>query len=327
MDKQTVLQAIKELSQSGQISQAEVLAALHANESVADESRKHLGLATILYYIGGAIVFLGICVLVFQNWDDFNAGTKILATLGAGVAAYIVGAIMQRYEQFKGVGLAFFLISALVNPIGLYVTLDKMGLDVNQTSVGLLIFLIVFAVYLASFYFLRKIIFTLFSVIFGTIVFFFAVQWLVGENLTSANITKVVEYRFLATGLAYMFLGYYFKTTSQKVLSGVLYGFGSLIFLGAAMALGGWSPDQNTFWELIYPLLVFGIIFLSIPLKSKAFLTFGSLALIGYILKLTGEYFTSGLGWPLALVLAGLAVMGVGYYAVRLNKKYLTNTL
>jgi hypothetical protein len=45
--------------------------------------------------------------------------------------------------------------------------------------------------------------------------------------------------------------------------------------------------------------------------------------LIFYILKLTGEYFTSGLGWPLSLVLAGLAIIGIGYYAVKLNKKYL----
>jgi hypothetical protein len=33
--------------------------------------------------------------------------------------------------------------------------------------------------------------------------------------------------------------------------------------------------------------------------------------------------FVAGLGWPLALVLAGLLVMAVGYYAVRINKKYL----
>jgi len=38
----------------------------------------------------------------------------------------------------------------------------------------------------------------------------------------------------------------------------------------------------------------------------------------------TENRYESGLGWPLSLVLAGLAIMGVGYYAVRLNKKYLS---
>jgi hypothetical protein len=104
-----------------------------------------------------------------------------------------------------------------------------------------------------------------------------------------------------------------------------LYAFGSLGFLGAALALGGWAPEQNVFWELIFPLLVFGIIFLSIYVKSRAFLVFGSLFLIGYIFKLTGEYFSNTLGWPLALVLAGLLIMGVGYYAVRINRQYMKN--
>ena len=324
MDKQAVLQSLKELSQSGQISRVEVLEALNFNAPIADESNKHLGLSGILYYIGGAIIFLGICVLISQNWDHFNTATKILTTLGVGIAAYIVGVLLHRYEQYRGVGLAFFLISALANPIGLYVLLDKLGFDTAQTSIGVLIFLILLAAYLTSFYFFRKIIFTLFSIIFGTILFFFIVQWLVGDNLTSADVTKIVEYSFLATGLVYMFLAYYFKTTSQNSLTGTLYGFGSLIFLASAMSLGGWSPNQNAFWELVYPLLVFGIIFLSVYLKSKSFLVMGTLFLIGYILKLTGEYFTSGLGWPLALVIAGLSIMGVGYYAVRLNKKYLT---
>jgi hypothetical protein len=42
-----------------------------------------------------------------------------------------------------------------------------------------------------------------------------------------------------------------------------------------------------------------------------------------YILKITGEYFQDGLGWPLALVLAGLALIAVGYVAVYVNNKYL----
>jgi hypothetical protein len=70
--------------------------------------------------------------------------------------------------------------------------------------------------------------------------------------------------------------------------------------------------------------VVFGMIFLSVYVKSKAFLVFGTIFLIVYILKLTGEYFTSGLGWPLALVVAGLVIMVVGYYAVKINKQYLT---
>jgi len=324
MDKQQLLNEVRQLAAAKAITQEELISAFAGGQGTGvPEESKHISLSQVLYYIGGAIVFVGICVLVSQNWDSFNTTTKILVTLGSGVAAYIVGALFNRYEQYKGVGLAFFLISALVNPIGLYVLFDRMGFDTGLASIGTLVFLILAAVYLGSYFMFRKTIFTLFSIVFCTILFFFVVQWLAGNSFTNSDMSKIWEYRFLVAGAAYMLLGYYFKDTSESSLTGPLYAFGSLGFLGAALALGGWQPTQSVFWELVYPLLVFGIIFLSVSIKSKSFLVFGSAFLIGYILKLTGEYFSSGLGWPLALVLAGLLIMVVGYYAVRINRKYL----
>lgn len=324
MGKHELLQSITQLSSSGELSKEEVLSAFSTGQGSVAEESKHLNLSQVLYYIGGAIVFIGICVLIFQNWDYFTTAVKILVTLGVAIAAYIVGALFNRYPNYQGVGLAFFLISALVTPIGFYVLFNQLGLDTASAAIGLLVYLIAFVAFLASYFAFRQIIFTLFSIIFGTGVFFFLVQWLVGNNLASADLSKILEYQILVTGLAYMFLGYYFKQTTQRALTGVLYAFGALGFLGAAIFLGGWQPNQSAFWELIYPLLVFGIIFLSVYIKSKSFLVFGSLFLIGYILKLTAEYFSSGLGWPTALVLAGLVIIVVGYYAVKLNKKYLT---
>lgn len=324
VDKQKLLSELSQLAQSGQISESEVLSAMHI---VKLEENRHVNLSQVMYYIGASIVFLGICVLVYQNWDSLDFVTKVLITLGSAIATYFVGFLLLKYEDFKGASLGFFLISALLAPLGLFILFDKIGLDTSTVSVSVLVFLICFSIFLASFYIFRKIIFNLFSIIFGTILFFVLIQWLVGENFTSSDMNKIWEYRFLVTGLSYMVLGYALRATTQKALSGVLYGFGSMIFLISAMVLGGWMPNQNMFWELIYPLLVFGIVFLSVYIKSKSFLVFGSLGLIGYILKITGEYFTEGLGWPLALVLAGLVIMVVGYYAVKINKEYFTKTV
>jgi hypothetical protein len=47
--------------------------------------------------------------------------------------------------------------------------------------------------------------------------------------------------------------------------------------------------------------------------------------MMAYIMKITSEYFTQGLGWPMALIIAGLGVMGTGYLAFYLNKKYVSN--
>lgn len=323
MDKQQLLQELKNSVAAGEISQAEIMESLGVPkilEAPVLMSAKHVNLAQIMYYLGGAIVFLGIAILLGQNWDYFNPGVKIFVTLGSAIAAYVVAVLLLNYPNLKGPAQAFFLLAGLVMPLGLYVSLDKMGMDVGSNSSQLLIWLILFVAYIVSFFRFKLTVLSLFAVIFSTVLFHFIISLLTGSSLSYDS--HVYEYEAMAVGLAYLCLGYYLSETYQKVLTGFLYGFGVLIFLGSTMTLGGWNPNQNTFWELIYPFLVFGIIFLSVYLKSKSFLVFGSLFLVGYIFKLTGEYFSDSMGWPLALMIAGFLVMLVGYYAVKLGKKY-----
>ena len=326
MGKKELLQQIKNLSSEHILSKEEILGAY--NEGTGEKEDKtfagKLKISEILYYIGGAIVFLGISVLIWQNWTTLNIFAKILATLGAGIAAYSVGMIFSKYKQLDAVGQAFFLISALVTPIGLFVVFDNAGFDMGSYGSQSLISGILFAVYLASYFVFRKNIFILFSIIFGTWLFFGFTGYLVDGN-PSIEDWDFFEYRALLTGLAYIFLGYSFSKDEKEPLSGFLYGFGIMGFLGTALVLGGWSPNQNIFWELIFPGLVLGTIFLSVHLKSKAFLVFGSAYLMIYIVKITAEYFTEGLGWPLSLVLAGLTMMGIGYFSLYLSKKYISS--
>jgi hypothetical protein len=322
LSKQQVLLEVKQMAEAGQLSREEVLAVLPIHNIEPDTLQHRLSLSEIMYYIGGAIVFLGIIVLAFQNWESFSSPVRVLLTLGSGVVAYVVAALLYRYENLKKISQAFFLIAGCLAPLGLNVAAKEAGMDIASDSFQTLVFLVLTTLFLGSLWFFRQAILLFFGIVFSTVLFHFLVNLVVGQNLLSENTEKIWQYRILVEGIAWASLGFYLKPTSFKALTGILYGFGVLAFLGSAMALGGWLPNQNAFWELIYPLLVFGVIFLSVYVKSKSFLVFGSIFLIGYILKLTGEYFSEGLGWPLALVLAGLAIMGVGYYAVRLNKKY-----
>lgn len=323
--KEEVLQYIKTLAEQNVVTKDELLNAYTSGSNVKGDQviTKRLGIAEILYYIGGAIVFIGIAIFVFQNWEDLNGFTRILATLGSGIAAYIIGFIFYRDEKTETIGSAFHLISALVTPIGLYVVFDNAGFDVSGSGWQSLISGILFAEFIASYFVFRRSIFILFSIIFGTWFFYVFTNYMVGPN-PYFSIWKYYWYRTLVVGSAYMSLGYFFSKNNREQLSGFLYGFGTLGFLGAAFALGGWKPDQNAFWELIFPLLTFGALFLSVHLKNSAFLTYGTLYLMAYILKLTSEYFSDSLGWPLTLVIAGLLLIGAGYLYVFLKKKYIS---
>ena len=324
MDKKDLLRHIQTLASQRAITKEEMNSAFDAgiNNDVTEERSPQTGISHILYYIGGAVVFLGISVLIWQHWRALNSLTKVLSTLGSGIAAYIAAVLLGQEERFEFASRAFYFISALVMPLGLHVTFYVAGCDTGSPGIQSVVSGILLVTFLFSYLANRKTVFMLFNIIFGTWLFFSFTSFIVG-GLPGFG-WEFSAYRVLCIGLAFALLGYYFTETPHYVLTGALYGFGVFCFLGAALALGSWKPQQNWFWELIFPGLVFGVMFLSVYLKSKAFLTFGSLYLIAYIFKITGEYFAESLGWPLVLVLTGLGLIAIGYLHFNLKRKYLS---
>lgn len=325
MEKQKVLSEITNLASQKLISKDEMMKAYEkALPKGSYGLRRDIGISEVLYFIGGIIVFVGIAVLIMQNWNVLNSFTRLLTTLGFGVAAYLIGVLLNKEEKYGAVGYAFHLIAALVIPMGLAVFIDQMGYQYDTAGAQSLIAGILVGVYLASYFVFKKTIFMFATIVYATWFFFSFTNFLIAPNpyITAYHF---YEYRFLFVGLSYLFLGYYFRTTEQKELTGTLYGFGNFFFLGAALALGGWEPEQNIFWEIFFPGLVFAVLLLSVPLKSKSFLTFGTIFLMSYIIKITGEYFSGTLGWPLSLMLCGIALIAIGYYSFTLNKRYISS--
>jgi hypothetical protein len=62
------------------------------------------------------------------------------------------------------------------------------------------------------------------------------------------------------------------------------------------------------------------VLYLSVHLRTKALLTFGLLPLGAYLANITGEYCSDSIGWPLALIVLGLLLMGVGFLTFRLKR-------
>ena len=52
-------------------------------------------------------------------------------------------------------------------------------------------------------------------------------------------------------------------------------------------------------------------------------LVLGSLYLMGYIMKITAEYFSDSLGWPVSLVLVGFALIAIGYATFMMNQRFM----
>jgi len=240
MDKEHLLKNIENLIQEGQLTKNELLEVYERSirtdkeETLSKQSR----ISNILYYIGGAIVFLGICIFVGTNWSNLNDGTKILATLGSSVMMYFAGVLLSRHGNLEKISDAFYFISGLVAPLGIFVTMHIAGLDTDSAGRHSGVAGILLLVNLLSYYIDRRSVFFIFNVIFGTWLFFSLTTFFVGGRpFTNWNF---IEYRWLAAGLTHMILGYSLINSNRKAVTPYLYGFGVVELLTAALCLGGW---------------------------------------------------------------------------------------
>lgn len=324
MQKQELIDALARALVSGDITKEELLA-LTASNGVSE--KRELGVAHVLYYIGGTIVFLGFAVFVSTEWEHLESYLRILLTLGAGIAFYVSAALLARDERIGHLPDALHLAGGLLIPAGVFITLDELGFQGGEWGPGI-IFLAFTGMYVASHLFYRRTLLLIFSIIFGTIAFIFFTEAMVAGAVPVFDEFRFAMYRLLAVGAAYVAFARAWRGTSRAALCGVLYGIGTFGVLGATLALGEWKPEETIprLWEVIYPGLAFGAMFLSLWLRSRSMLVCSALFVVGYIAKITGEYFAESAGWPLALMLIGFALIGMGYLVVHLNRKYFAVT-
>ena len=334
MNKDDLLNGIKSLAASGQLQRDEIIAAFDAGrneislgtandvKTTAEEQTTTMSrYSGILYYIGGGIVLLGLVFFIGQLWADFNTFMRIFITLGSGLAAYVMGVLFNREHRLGSAGPAFFMISALLVPTGIFISLDEFHVHLNDDKIQNLVSGLLFVTYLVSYITFKRFVLLFFSCFFGTW-FYFALSSLILNNATYLPDWRIGYYLFAALGLSYLFIGYAYEKTDKQGLVKLLYLLGINFFLGSLLALTGWKPSQDVFWELLYPAIVFGGLYVSAIIHSRIVLGFTAMYLAAYIIKITVEYFSDGLGWPLTLILCGFILMGMGFVTIQLKRKY-----
>jgi len=318
----SLLNQVKQALHAGELD-ASALQQLINSYTDKDDSQTSK-LMKILYFIGGGIVFMGIAFWIGLEWKHFGSVAKIVCTLGAAIAFFVSAVLLRDQDELDTLSSVFFLLSALLMPLGLGVTYDELGASIDSIGIGVQILAILTAVFTASYFLFRKNLLLFIAICFGSLFFFIFSDWLVKDSFIHRQ-SDFHLYRIFFMGLAWMLLGYAFSDSRRASLTSWLYFFGVIAVLGTGLALGNWKPNQNAFWELIYPGLALGIVFLSTIVKSRSFLIFGSLGFGAYLCKITAEYFSNSLGWPLALILMGSMFIGIAFGAMRIKNRYFLN--
>ncbi len=316
-----VLGDLTALAKEGLITKDQVLKIFDGATPQTTTADSKINLQKIMYYIGGFIVLIGIVFFVYQFWGEMSQISKTILTLGSAVSAYALGYYFYHNTVSKDFGHAFLIISAALFPIGVGTALDTIGISATNPGAVSINLALLFLVYFSSFHSLKAKIFLPFSIIAASALFFSFTDYIFGPGGETDHFT---QYRFLILGLSYISFGYYFSSKeTMSFMKDITYLFGLGAFLGSALTLQGFKPEVNVFWQLTFPALLVLVFYGSIKLQNKVFLVLATLFTFAEIFKLTAEYFSESIGWPISLIIAGLIIMGTGYLSFELNKRFI----
>ena len=145
-----LLTLLRERIDAGELSVVEVRRALGLEERSAARSLTSR-LSTVLYFLGGGVVFLGLIFLVGQQWNELGAVLRVVVTLGSAIAAMTSGMLLDPERRLGAAGSAFFLIAALLLPLGLAVTYDEFNVRLSDTALRLHVAALASVTFLAAF--------------------------------------------------------------------------------------------------------------------------------------------------------------------------------
>ncbi len=327
MDKQQTIAFIEDQLAAGKISKEDIFSIASRGAPVSRSvmpTSSSKNLISTFYGIGAIIALIGIVILIEQNWTQIGFGGRILVTLGISLTTYVAGFLFNKDHQ-RIISQIMFTISSALAPLGVYVLLNEANIDFvwpYQFYTACILFILFGYALWAT----KKNILFLLTIGFASWIYYSLILKIFGSNYNS----DLLKYASILLGLSYILIarGYQSISTTidssnekeKKAVRNVLYGFGALGVLGAGIFVGG-------FFDLIFIAFIFGAFYGSVYLKSQSMLVFGALFLMAHIVKLTSKYFVDSIGWPIALIVIGFLMIGIGYMTYELNKKYISNKL
>ncbi len=321
MDKQLLLSELNQKMHNGEITKEDIIQILDTQTEENSNNRtsfliSHFSVTKVFYLIGIGIVLLGIIFFVAQIWEDIGSFSRTLVTLGTGLIFTILGSVLLKQKPNDIIGPIFHLLGGIFIPVGAFVMLAELNMDLSSFWTVSNIFAILLFFYILLSIAQRHVILTFFAIVNGTIFLYFF-----SEALLSPQNNDYYAYLTMAIGINYLLLAEHFKNTWNRSLKNLLYFFGVTGFL---VALYTQIIDSLNL-EILYFGVIWLFIFLSIKLKSTLILGITTIFLIIHISYITSRYFTDSIGWPLSLVILGFVFIGLGYYFFNINKKYISS--
>lgn len=305
--KEDALLEIVALARHHQVTLDEIAQALQASKHAADKPPASV-LSKLFGYIGGIFVFAGVAVFISMYWDDFGSAARVTVTLGIGLFAFLMGLVCLTDNKYERAATPLFLMSSVLQPTGILVMLREYAAG-GDARYGLLFMAAYMLIQQACTFWAKGRTAPAFSaILFGSIFF--------------ANLFDILDINEkligIVMGTSLLFIAYALNQSRHSAIAAFWY------FIGAVVLL--WSVFEvvkNSALEPLYLGLCALIIFVSTTVRSRTLLLVGTLSMLCYIGYYTAKHFANMVGWPIALVMIGVALIGLSSLAVKLNNKYI----
>jgi len=315
---------------------------------------------TLFTYLGAIFILAGISTYIGMFWNRMGSVMRIVVTLGVGYTLLIVLVSALHEKKFPKLILPLSLASVIMLTSGWFVFIHEMFPHGDNWRLAALTVFGLMALHqgvLFRKYALTVLAFTALvfvyaflqvgldmldvppgfsALILGASLFLVATEleksphrslaefsfliglcWLNAGVFDRVAIASAANWAALVTGVCAMSAAYGLQKDGRQLR---LAGLGYLI--GSAMAYTGlFDLLHKTPVELLYFAVTASMLYACVLLQSRALLLTTVIAMLSYIGYFTAQHFVDSLGWPISLVLMGVAFMGVSALAMRVKRQ------
>lgn len=360
-DKPGALKYITQLMNTYDITPTEVETAFDTTATTTTTTRSKGNIAKTLFaYLGAIFILAGVGTYIGMFWNSMGGVMRVLVTLGVGYSLLIVlvsalhenkfpklilpltfasvfmmtggwfvlihevfpqgdnwraavlfvfgmmilhqGALFGKYRRTAQALTVLFFVYGFLD-----VGLDMLGVPIPYIAIvlGASIFLVGTALEKTSHRVLTEP-----ALLIGVI-------WLNSGLFDRIAMVTSTNWASLITGVCVMFAAYGLQK-AERYPRLITIGY----FIGSIMAyVGLFDLVHNTSVELLYLAVAASLLYACVVLQSRALLLTTVIAMLAFIGYFSEKHFANSLGWPVTLVLMGIAFLGIGSIAIKVKQQ------
>lgn len=330
-----------------------------SNSEPARRSRGEVAKA-LFVYLGAIFILSGITIYVSTFWQSMGSAMRVGVTLGMGYFLLIVLVSALHENKYRRLILPLVLASALMMTSGWFVLIHEVYPQAGNWRMAVLFVFgtmalhqgVLFGKYRITVLAFTSLLFVYgfmqtgldllgvphgyISIVMGASLFLvgsaledkpyrmltapallIATFWMNSGLFDRIALATTTKWANLITGICVISAAYgLHKAKRYPGLSGLGY------FAGSILAYGGlFDLVQGKPFELLFLAASASMLYACVVLQSRMLLFTTILSMLGFIGYYSTKHFSNSLGWPVTLILMGVAFLGVGTLAIKVRRQ------